>query len=372
MTNKANILVVDDELGPRESLKMILKPYYHVYAAEKGEDAVKILDKTPIDVVTIDLDLPGLDGTEVLEKVKQRDPDIEAIVITGFSSMDCAVGGLRLGAFDYISKPFDVEQVLTLIQRALDHRHAKLKLKPRSTAQQARTRNGEDANRRKRQLAAALAHDIKNPLGLIMGYTELLLDRFRNLPDAREDFELLCQIQTGAQRINKLVSGFLDTAKLEAGHNIIRTPVNLNQLIREVAQQQILALQMKQLDLSLSLDDTLPNIFGDEAQLGRVLWNLIDNAVKFTPPGGNIGVASRTEPDQVVVEVKDTGIGIPEDELPYLFSEFRRLRGSRRIEGTGLGLFIVKTIVEAHGGKVAAQSREGQGTTFSLRFSCAR
>lgn len=372
MGKKANILVVDDDLGPRESLKIILKPYYNVYAVEKGEDAVQILHKVPVDVVTIDLKMPGLHGIEVLEKVKKHDPDIEAIIITGFGSMDSAIDGLRLGAFDYISKPFDVKQILTLIRRALERRNAKLRLKEQSTAEQMRARKTEETNRRKRQLVSALAHDIKNPLGLITGYTELLLERLRNMPEACEDFQFLCQIQTGAQRISKLVGGFLDTAKLEAGYNVIRTPVNLNRLIREIGQQQILALQMKRLDLSLSLDDRLPDILGDEAQLGRVLWNLIDNAVKFTPPGGKIGVTSGMERDQVVVEVKDTGIGIPEEELPYLFSEFGRLRGSRRIEGTGLGLFIVKTIVEAHGGKVSAKSKEGQGTAFSLRFSRAR
>lgn len=372
MTKKANILVVDDELGPRESLKMILKPDYNVHAVEKGEDAVAILDRIPIDVVTIDLKMPGLPGTEVLEKVKQHDPDIEAIIVTGFGSMNSAVDGLRLGAFDYISKPFDVEQILTVIRSALERRNAKLRLKEMGAAEQERARKAEETNRLKRQLVSALAHDVKNPLGLITGYTELLVERLRNVPETSEDLKYLCQIQTGAQRITKLMGGFLDTAQLEAGYKIIRTPVQLNHLIREVAQQEVLALQTKHLDFSLSLDSRLPDILGDEAQLGRVVWNLIDNAVKFTPPGGKIGVSSGMERDLVVVEVKDTGIGIPEDELPRLFSEFGRLRGSRRIEGTGLGLFIVKTIVEAHGGKVAATSKESQGTTFSLRFSPAR
>ena len=129
MVDKANILVVDDEMGPRESMKMILHPFYNVYAAESGSDAIELLGQNAIDLVTLDLKMPGLPGIKVLEKVKQHDPDIEAIIITGYGSMDTAVEGLRLGAFDYIAKPFDVNHILSLVKCALDRRNAKLKLR---------------------------------------------------------------------------------------------------------------------------------------------------------------------------------------------------------------------------------------------------
>ena len=143
MGKKANILVIDDELGPRESLKMILKPHYNVYAVEKGEEATEILRQVPIDVVTVDLKMPGLHGTKVLERVKQHDPDIEAIIITGYGSMDSAIDGLRLGAFDYVSKPFDVAQILALIRRALERRKAKLQLKDLGKTERTRAQKAE-------------------------------------------------------------------------------------------------------------------------------------------------------------------------------------------------------------------------------------
>lgn len=123
---KANILIIDDEVGPRDSLKMILKPHYNVYTAERSGQAVEILRQVPIDLVTVDLKMPGLSGTTVLEKIKQHDPDIEAIIITGYGSMDTAIEGLRLGAFDYIHKPFDVRHILFLVHRALERRNARL------------------------------------------------------------------------------------------------------------------------------------------------------------------------------------------------------------------------------------------------------
>lgn len=350
---------------------MILKPHYTVYTADSGEEAIEVLNRVAIDLVTVDLKMPGLSGTTVLQKIKQRDPDIEAIIITGFGSMESAIDGLRLGALDYISKPFDVEQILRLIRGGLERRAAKLQLKERSRLEHLRAEKAEEANRLKRQLVSAMAHDIKSPLGLITGYAEFLSGRLEKLPAAKEDMEFVGQIQASAQRISRLVSGVLDASRLEAGHPIVRTPVQLNALVREMTQQQVLVLREKRLDLILDLANDLPHVIGDEAQLGRVLSNLIDNAIKFTPPGGRIFVASRREDEAVVIEIEDTGMGIPKEDLPLLFSEFRRLRAARRIEGTGLGLFIVKTIVEAHGGSVAAQSTEGRGTTFRLRFPAA-
>lgn len=366
--DKANILVIDDEKGPRESLRMILKPYFNVYTAENGEQAIQILVQMPIDLVTVDLKMPGLSGTNILEKVKEHDPDIEAIIITGYGSADTAIQALRSGAFDYITKPFDTKHVLALIRHALERSNARLKLRQIKESEKRRAEQAEEMARLKRQLVSALAHDIKNPLGLIMGYAEFLASRMEGRADAKEDLKYLSCILDSAQHIVKLVTGFLDASKVEAGYSSVRNPVQLNRLIRELEQEQSIALREKSLKFNLDLDELLPEIVGDKTQLERVLWNLVSNAVKFTRQGGEITVTSSLENNQVCVKVKDTGIGIPQNELPLLFSEFRRLRGSGKVEGTGLGLFIVKTIVEAHGGKVAVESKKGQGSIFSIRF----
>lgn len=368
MVSKANILVVDDEVGTRESLRMILKPYYNVFTAEKGGQAIDVINQIPIDLVTVDLKMPGLSGIKVLEKVKHHDPDIEAIIVTGYGSMDTAVEGLRLGAFDYISKPFDVHHILDLVQRALERRHSRLRLRELNGAEKRKVEKAEEMDKLKRQLVAALAHDIKNPVGLIMGYAETLAMRMEGRPGAKKDLEFISYILESAQNIVKLVTGFLEASKIEAGYDVVRKPLQVNRLVREVAQQYIIAMREKALAFKVDLDQKLPEIMGDAAQLERVLWNLVGNAVKFTPRGGKITVASKREENHVCIRIKDNGMGIPEDEIPLLFSEFRRSRISDKIEGTGLGLFIVKTIVEAHGGKVDVESKEGKGSTFIIRF----
>ncbi len=231
-----------------------------------------------------------------------------------------------------------------------------------------RAETAEQKERLKMDLVSALAHDIKNPLGIIMGYAETMSDQFIGRSEAKGNLEILERIQESARRIVNLVTGFLEASKAEAGKiSVEERPVEINALIREVAQQQTGDLRKKNISLDVELDENIPTIMGDKAQLDRVLWNLVGNAIKFTPGGGRITVSSRHDNGYVCVAVKDTGIGIPKDELPLLFSQFRRLKGSAKIEGTGLGLFIVKTIIEAHKGTVQAESAGGQGSTFTVR-----
>lgn len=232
-----------------------------------------------------------------------------------------------------------------------------------------RAQRVEETEHLKRQLVSALAHDIKNPLGVIGGYAGLLAEQMRSSASPDGQLDAVERIQDSTQRIVKLVTGFLDVSRAETGKlEFTPYPIQLNHLIREVGLQQMGDLRVKGISLQTDLDDELPEMMGDEAQMERVLWNLVGNAIKFTPPGGTITVSSRAKDGHVLVSVKDTGMGIPEDELPLLFTEFKRLKGTAKIEGTGLGLFIVKTIVEAHGGTIYAESRQGHGSSFVIRL----
>jgi signal transduction histidine kinase len=305
--------------------------------------------------------MPGLCGTSIIEKAKHQNPDIEAIIITGYGTIDTAVEGLRLGAFDYITKPFDMNHVLIQVRRALGRKQL-------TENERNRVEKVEEKDRLKRQLVAALAHDIKDPLGLIVLCADALTMHTEAKRHTDKDLEFLAAIHHSAQRIVKLVTGLLDASKLEAGYTCQRNPVQLNTLVRKTGEEQAIALKEKRLKLKLDLEESMPAVRGDEDQLERVLWNLVGNAIKFSPSGGEITVSSRLENGHACVLVSDTGAGIPREELPLLFSEFRRLSGSGEVEGTGLGLYIVKTIVEAHGGKVEADSQIGAGSTFTIRI----
>jgi signal transduction histidine kinase len=231
----------------------------------------------------------------------------------------------------------------------------------------------EEAVRSRRQFVCALAHDIKTPLNVIGGYAELLAGEYGGQEDPAERLAYLKRVRENIDRVLKLVTDFLTVSKLETlGVEAARTLVQMNAIAEDVVLQQMVTAREKNINLTLDLDSNLKPIMGDNSQLQRALWNLVGNAVKFTPGDGSISVRSRMVGMNVSIEVADTGPGIPREEIPRLFSEFERLKGSASIEGTGLGLFIVKTIVEAHKGTVAVESEEGAGATFKILLPASK
>jgi signal transduction histidine kinase len=219
----------------------------------------------------------------------------------------------------------------------------------------------------KRQVVSALAHDVKAPLSVILGHAELLAGFIAGRADPKEQFLSLKCIRENIDRIVKLVTGFLNVSELmKPAAEASQTEVEINGIIRDVIRQQTVTLRKKDLNVRMELAADLKPCHGDQDQLERVLWNLIDNAIKFTPQGGTITLTSRMIGTNISLSIRDTGVGIPKQELPNLFLEFKRLGGSATIEGTGLGLFIVKNILEAHNGAISAESEEGAGTTFNI------
>ena len=219
----------------------------------------------------------------------------------------------------------------------------------------------------KRQLVCALAHDIKAPLNVILGHAELLAGEYGGRSSPTEKLSSLQCVRGNIDRILNLITDFLDVSKLEAlKPRFARELVQLNTIAQDVVLQQMVVAQEKEVALVLDLDPHLKTTLGDANQLQRALWNLVANAIKFTPKNGTVTVTTRMRRKSVLIQVKDTGIGIPKEELPTLFSEFQRLDGTKHVEGTGLGLFIVKTIVEGHGGEVTVESEVGVGSTFSI------
>ncbi len=225
----------------------------------------------------------------------------------------------------------------------------------------------EATMRLKRQFVSALAHDIKTPLNVILGHAELLAGDYGSQPNSTEKLFSITCIRKNIEGIVKLITDFLaisklETLKLDAAKNLVR----MNVIAEDVVLEQMVTARDNNLNLTLDLDEKLKSMLGDHNQMQRALGNLVGNAIKFTPPGGSITVISRMVKNDISIKVTDTGYGIPREELSGLFSEFKRLKGTANVEGTGLGLFIVKTIVEAHNGTVTVESEEGVGTTFTI------
>lgn len=348
MDKKANILIVDDERGPRESLMMILKPYYNVYAAERGGQAIELITQIPIDLVTVDLKMPGLPGIKVLEQMKQHDPDIEAIVITGYGSLDTAVQGIRLGAFDYIDKPFDVNHILALVKRALERRYAKLRLKEL-----------------KSNFLANVSHELRTPLSVVVGFVYLLLNQvIGKLTDEQQ--KVLEKVYRNSGELLDLIDNVLWMTSLNAGDFLLgKDEFDVVRLINESVKTYETILREKEVQLSLQLPADEIRMISDRSKVERIFKNLFNNAVKFTPRGQvTIRVQRSADGKSIDLEIIDTGIGMDQDQIEAMFEPFHQMDGSaqREFSGLGLGLTVARRLTEFLGGTLRVQSNSGTGT----------
>ena len=352
--SKPHVLVVDDELGPRESLKMILNPYYNVHVADRGVQAVELLDKVPVDLVTLDMKMPGLTGIDVLEKVKKRDPDIEAIIITGYGSLDTAIEGLRLGAFDYISKPFDVNHILSLVRRGIERRHAKAKLR-----------------QVKSDFLSNISHELRTPLSVVVGFVYLLLNQVvGNLTEEQQ--KVLETVYRNSEELLELIDNVLWMTSLNAGDTAAKVErFDAREIVNETVKRYERVMREKGLALSVDIPDTGLPMVSDRSKMERIFQNVFNNAVKFTVQG-EIRVKARftEERARIVLEVSDTGIGIEKSKMESIFEPFQQADNSihRPFSGLGLGLTVARRMAELVGATLEVRSEVDTGTTVVMKF----
>jgi signal transduction histidine kinase len=352
MDDRASLLIVDDERGPTESLRMIFKPEYEVFTAPGGKEALEILHTSPIDVVTLDLRMPGMPGIEVMEHIKRFDPDIEVIVVTGYASLDSAIRGLRHRAFDYVTKPFDVPQISDLVHRAVARRRAALR-----------------ARRIKEDFLANLSHELRTPLSAIIGYNSILTEELQAglTEDQQGAFD---RIQANSQKLLNLIETVLLLNSLEAGEvELAPSSFDLNEMLERAARHFAPAARQRQLTLRVEIGASPLLISSDEHKLERVLWALIDNAVKFTPHGYVVLSAwANAGGESFGIRVRDTGIGIPEEEIPHLMEGVVHPQnvGDSQHHGLGLGLRMASRLTEFLGGSLRVESHTGAGSQFTV------
>lgn len=354
MDSKPHILVVDDEMGPRESLKMILNPYYTIHIAERGSQVMEILDKFPVDLVTLDLKMPGLNGINVLELVKQKDPDIEAIIITGYGSLDTAIEGLRLGAFDYISKPFDVNHILSLVKRGLERRHAKAKLR-----------------QVKSDFISNISHELRTPLSVVVGFVYLLLNQvIGKLSDEQQ--KILETVYRNSEELLELVDNVLWMTSLNAGDSsTLVDEFEVREALNETLKRYQKTAQNKGLKITQDVPDFRLTLCNDRNKIERIIQNILSNAVKFTQQGEiRISLSPCAERGGVNLEITDTGVGIPANKLASIYEPFQHLDtiAHRASSGLGLGLSVARRMTELVGGEIAITSHPDQGTRVLLHF----
>ena len=365
------LLLVDDEADFRKTLaKRLMKREIAAHQAGDGDECLAVLAEHDMDVVVLDVKMPGMNGIETLHRIKNEYPTTEVILLTGHAATQDGVEGIKSGAFDYLTKPVEFDHLLGKIVQAYEKILGE-KQKKEAAAYKARIEQQMIATERLAALgtlAAGVAHEINNPLAVIneaAGYLISLLQKseLADMPRKAVFEKVLDKIETSVKRARAITHQLLaDVRKTES----ILAEVDVNQLVDETVQLVRKEAQDKGIEVSVQTADGLKPIWADPNQIRQVLINLLSNATHATAQGGRISIQVKPTDRGVSIAVIDTGIGIPKENLAKIFEPFFSTKSPDK--GTGLGLFVTREIVEKFGGTVAVDSRIGHGTQFTVQI----
>jgi two-component system, sensor histidine kinase and response regulator len=365
------VLVVDDEPGIRSGVSRILRDFHVTYPfmdedytfevldAASGEDGIIIIEKDKPDIVLLDNKLPGIQGVEVLEYIRERKYDITVAMITSYASLDVAIRATRDGATDFIPKPFTPQELKSSIENITKQLYLK-----RITHKMK-----QEGKKIRYQFLSVLSHELKAPLNALEGYLRMMQEK--QAGERIDDYA--SHIDRSLQRIQgmrNLIMDLLDFTKirLERKEEKIQE-VNLS----EVASGAIVTVRPYaiQMDVNINLEvrsETI--IMADPDDMEIVFNNLISNAVKYNKFGGKAEIIIDSSDTEAILIFSDTGIGITKTDSENLFTEFVRIKNekTRNISGSGLGLSIVKKVVELYHGTIKVDSTPDVGTIFTIRL----
>jgi len=493
LSEQKSILIIDDELDIREGCKRILEKMGCCVNTEScGEDGLGFLENNRVEVILLDFMMPGIDGMEVLHRVRNLYPDILVIILTGFATLDTAITAMKKGAYDFLSKPVMPDQLRIVIKRALEKHYltqqaTKLQLEREKTladldTEQSRIRgiveslpnglvvtdktgkivlmnpaflehlnlaryqkpgsrlddyisdhgfmqfvnnlskNDSDQNceestyefctqaqrnllvhgrpvlddskeyqgvvlvlvditavkildRLKSEFVAKVSHELRSPLATIHEQLNMVLKHtIKN--DSNNDQHILTRAKEKTSSLISLIGDLLDLSRIEVGASgAIAEEIDVNQLLLNIVDFLSTRAESNQQKLTLHpYANQLPPLTADPLELESIFGNLITNAIIYSPPQTNIDVYITTEESFIVVSVKDNGFGIAEGHLNKIFDKFYRVKTdkTRMITGTGLGLPIVKGLVEDLNGNISIKSTEGKGSTFTVRIPVSK
>ncbi len=373
---QSGILVIDDDKGPRESLRILLKKQYRVFCAENVRQGLDVLRKQDPDLIIMDIRMPEIDGIEGLRMIREIDAEIPVIMLTGYGSLETAQEALRLGANDYLKKPFETDELLRLIPSQIEQgRIARGRLEKERELRELNKRLIDEINQRNHlaslgQASAELVHDLRNPMTVVYGYVQLLSENLREtLNDpatpSLEVFEYLEMVEKSIARCTELINVWQSLGKKDP-QNVMAIDVS-DMLAQVVGDMQKAAYERRAKIENLGSKDSC-HVLGDRVQLVRVFQNLIGNAIEAlnTDGAGRVRIDCSEIDGYVRITVEDNGCGIPADVQQQMMQAF--VTTKRKHKGSGLGLFISRKIIDDHHGKLEFAIEVGVGSRFTVEL----
>lgn len=375
-----DILIVDDNPINLNLLSgMLAEHKYRVRVATSGKRALAAVRSCLPDLILLDITMPEMDGYEVCRQLK-ADPqtrDVPVIFISALDETMDKVKAFQIGGVDYVSKPFQFEEVLVRIENQLKISRLQREMVQKNAELENANLKLRELDRIKANFTAMLVHDLKSPLSVVKGTFEM----FALEETLTEQGQiLLTSADRSVDKILDLINEVLEVFRSEAQDLTLSCKVvDPTQILQAAVEEIRLAATSQNISLTVNFDPNLPKIPVDVGKIERVFSNLLSNAVKFTPPGGSISVETEVSSGTgvesgstfLVVNITDTGEGIPADVLPYIFDPYQQATTKRSKLGVGLGLAIVKRIVAAHGGNVSVRSKVGVGSCFTVTLPTA-
>jgi len=371
---RGRILVIDDELGIREGCRRVLEPEgYTVETATTGQEGLRQLEEQAFDLVLLDVVMPDVRGVELLGPIYEQDPDIVCVIITGYATVELAVQAIKAGAYDFLSKPFSSDILLMTVRQGLERRQLSLEARrlqalEQEAAELARAKEElERLDRFKTNFMLTVAHELRTPLTAFQSFLIAIQEGY--IPPEQQE-QILQRANERVQELLDMVDDLLRLAAVTEEEEIgKRETLALADVLERVLS--LLKVQADEKGITCILEIRhRPLVRANPDQMTQLWTNLISNGIRYTPPGGEIRVILDEQEGWAIGTVEDSGIGIaPEDRL-RIFEEFYRTPQAKELEphGTGLGLPLVKRIVEGHGGTIEIESELGKGSHFTFRL----
>lgn len=371
----SKVLVIDDELGPRESLRILLKNEYQVFCADSVNLGLEMLHNHQPDVVVMDIRMPGKNGIEGLREIRAVDTLTSVVMLTGYAALETAQEAIRLGANDYLKKPFDTVEITRVVERNVQR--TRLERRRRQAESELKAINARLSNELAHkdnmvtsmgQRSAEIAHDLRNPLMTVLGYVELLAEDLKKSRDElgsqwQEAVESIEMIESSVWRCRELTDLLMNLSK---SSSLPSQEVRLVEFIREVVKSLEPRAAMHGVKLSLMTESSEVQIMAHRLQLFRAISNVVVNALEAVQDNtGHVKVRYRRDGDSAVITVEDNGCGIASEKLEHVFDPYFT---TKQGTGTGLGLFISKSVVEDLHGSIQMKSSVNKGALVTIRL----